>query len=83
MGAMTFHSLVGALIFLGLGLIELAVVSRSLYPALRWRFEKAKTTQEQGVNPKTVMLIVKFQSLVLMPIIGFVLGDRMMKSILG
>ncbi len=80
---MTFYSLIGALIFLSLGLVELAAVNRSLYPALRWRFEKAKTTQEQGVDPKTIMLAVKFQSLILMPILGLFLGDRMMKSILG
>jgi hypothetical protein len=83
MGAMTFYSLIGALIFLGLGLLELAAVNRSLYPALRWRFEKAKTTQEQGVSPRTVMFLVKLQSLILMPILGLLLGDRMMKSILG
>ena len=54
---MTFYSLVGALIFLGIGIVELAVVNRSLYPSLRWRYEKAKTTQEQGISPKTIMLL--------------------------
>ena len=79
---MTFYSLVGAIIFLGIGIVELAVVNRSLYPSLRWRYEKAKTTQEQGISPKTIMLLVKIQSLVLMPILGLFLGDRM-KSIFG
>ena len=74
--------IVGALLFLCLGLAEVALVNRSVYPALRWRYEKAKTTQSQGVSPSTIMALVKFQSLVLMPVFGFLLGDRM-KSILG
>ena len=75
-------ALVGALVFTAIGLAELALVNRSVYPALRWRFEKAKLTQSQGVSPSTIMALVKFQSLVLMPVFGFLLGDRM-KSILG
>ena len=73
---------VGALLFLCLGLAELALVNRSVYPSLRWRYEKAKTTQSQGMRPSTIMALVKFQSLVLMPVAGFLLGDRM-KSIFG
>jgi hypothetical protein len=79
---MSFASLIGALVFLGLGIVELAVLNRSLYPALRWRHEKAKLTQEQGIDPNRIMLLVKIQSLLLMPILGLFLGDRM-KSIFG
>ena len=75
-------ALVGALLFTALGLAELALVNRSVYPALRWRFEKAKLTQSQGVSPSTIMALVKFQSLVLMPVFGFLMGDRM-KSLFG
>ena len=82
MGAMTVYSLIGALLFLGLGLIELAVVNRSLYPGLRWRYDQAKTTQEQGLSPRTIMLFVKIQSLILMPLLGLFLGERM-KGIFG
>lgn len=70
-------SLVGALVFLAIGLAEVALVNRSIYPSLRWRYEKAKITQSQGVKPSTIMALVKFQGLVLMPILGFVLGGRM------
>ena len=70
-------ALVGALLFTALGLAELALVNRSVYPALRWRFEKAKLTQSQGVSPSTIMALVKFQSLVLMPVLGFLLGSRL------
>ena len=80
--SMNFSNLIVALIFLGVGIIELAVLNRSFYPALRWRHEKAKLTQEQGIDPGKIMLLVKIQSLVLMPILGFLLGDRI-KSIFG
>ena len=73
---------IGALVFLVIGLAELALVNRSVYPSLRWRFEKAKLTQSQGIRPSTFMALVKFQSLVLMPVFGFLLGDRM-KSLFG
>ena len=74
--------IIWALVFTCIGLIELALVNRSIYPSLRWRYEKAKITQSQGVSPATIMALVKFQSLVLMPAVGFLIGDRM-KSIFG
>jgi hypothetical protein len=74
---MSFAGLIGALLFLAIGIAELAFVNRSVYPSLRWRYEKAKTTQTQGWRPSTVMALVKVQSLILLPIIGLVLGDRM------
>ena len=75
-------AVVGALLFLTLGLAEVALVNRSIYPALRWRYEKAKLTQSQGMSPSTIMALVRFQSLVLMPVVGFLVGDRM-KSLFG
>ena len=79
---MSFYSLVGALVFLIIGVIEYAVLNRVLYPALRWRHEKAKTTQSQGISPNRIMTLVKIQSFIIMPVIGLFLGDRM-KAILG
>jgi hypothetical protein len=81
MGAM-IGGVVGALLFLSLGIAEVALFNRSVYPSLRWRYERAKTTQSQGVKPSTIVALVKFQSLVLMPVVGFLIGDRM-KSLLG
>ena len=69
--------IVGALVFTGIGLAEVALMNRSIYPSLRWRYEKAKLTQSQGVSPATIMALVKFQSLVLLPVLGFLLGSRM------
>jgi hypothetical protein len=79
---MSIAGLIGGLVFLVLGFIELAVMNRSLFPVLRWRYEKAKTTQQQGISPSTIMLLVKVQSLILMPLIGLFVGERM-KSIFG
>ena len=79
---MSFAAWIGVLVFLCLGIAELVVVNRSVYPSLRWRFEKAKLTQSQGLSPSTIMALVKFQSLVLMPVLGLMVGDRM-KSLFG
>ena len=76
MGAMTFYSLVGAVIFLAIGIIELAVLNRTLYPSLRWRYEKAKVTQEQGTDPNRIMTLVRIQSLVILPLVGLFLGKQ-------
>ena len=77
---MSFAGLLGALVFLAIGIAELAFVNRSVYPSLRWRYEKAKVTQQQGLAPSTIMALVKVQSLILLPLIGRVIGDRMSTS---
>ncbi|WP_421695431.1 hypothetical protein [Aestuariivirga sp.] len=74
---MSLAGIIGALIFLGLGMAELVLVKQSAYPALRWRYEKAKTTQSQGLSPSTIMAVVQFQCLILMPVLGYLLGNRM------
>ena len=79
---MTFSSLIGAVIFLVVGLAELALVNRKLYPVLRRLHEAAKVTQTQGIEPNRIMALVKIQSLILMPLIGLILGERM-KAIFG
>ena len=79
---MSFAGLIGALLFLSIGIAELALVNRSVYPSLRWRHERAKTTQSQGMRLSAVMALVKVQSLILLPLAGLFLGDRM-KSMFG
>ena len=78
---MSFAGLVGALLFLSLGIAELALVNRAVYPLMRWRHEKAKLTQSQGISPAAVMALVKVQSLILLPLIGLAAADRL--QILG
>ena len=69
-----FAGLLYALVFLTLGVAELVVVQRFVYPALRWRYEEAKLTGSQGLDPRTVMLALRVQSLLLLPLVGFLLG---------
>lgn len=70
------YSPLGAFVFLVLGFIELKIVQRTIYPTLRWRYEEAKVTASQGMDPKRIMGLVKLQSLVLMPIVGLLFGNR-------
>ena len=70
------YSPMGAFVFLIFGLIELKFVQRLIYPTLRWRYEEAKVTASQGVDPARIMGLVKLQSLVLMPIVGLLFGNR-------
>ncbi len=78
---MSFAGFAGALLFLAIGIAELALVNRAVYPVMRWRFEKAKLTQSQGISPAAVMALAKVQSLILLPLIGLFAADRM--QILG
>jgi hypothetical protein len=73
------YSLIGLLAFLILGIFEVMVLQRVLYPMLRWRFEKAKTTQSQGTDPNRIMTLLRIQSLIILPALGFVLGGRLQK----
>jgi hypothetical protein len=75
MAAMTYSPL-GAFVFLVLGYAELKLVQRLIYPTLRWRYEEAKVTASQGMDPVRIMALVKLQSLVLMPLVGLLLGNR-------
>ena len=73
--------LIGAFGFLMLGIFELAVVQRTLYPILRGRHEQAKLTQTQGIEPNRIMTVIRVQSLVILPALGFLLGDRLKEMI--
>ncbi len=72
-------SAIAALLFLIIGFVEYIAVQRMIYPTLSWRYEEAKVTGQQGIDPKRIMNIIKLQSLVLMPVIGFFFGDRIWK----
>ena len=72
------HSLLGALLFTVLGIVELWAVARFIYPGLRHRHELAKVTQTQKVDPQRIMDLVRLQSLVLLPVLGFVMGPHLL-----
>jgi hypothetical protein len=69
------YSLFGALVFLVVGLIDIMFVQRMVYPQMRKRYEEAKVTGSQGRDPALFMNGIRFFSLVLLPVVGFMLGD--------
>ena len=65
------------LLFLVMGLFELALFKRAIYPSLRWRYEKAKVTMTQGVKPQWILDLVRVQSLFILPLVGTFLATRL------
>jgi len=66
-----------AVIFLVMGLIELVLFKRVVYPSLRWRYEKAKVTMSAGIKPELILDLVKLQSLFLLPLLGTYFAMRL------
>jgi hypothetical protein len=69
------YNLLGALVFLVIGLIDIMFIQRMVYPQMRQRHEEAKVTGTQGRDPALFMNGIRFFSLVLLPVVGFMLGD--------
>ncbi|MGF7160056.1 hypothetical protein FHS85_001679 [Rhodoligotrophos appendicifer] len=72
----TVYSFLFAFLFLWIGLFEFAAVNRLVYPRLRWRYEKAKMTQQQGIDPNMLLGLAKVVGFILLPVLGFYLGSR-------
>jgi hypothetical protein len=73
--------ILGAFVFLVIGFIELMLVQTMVYPVLRARFEEAKVTASQGMDPLRIMNLVKVQSLLLMPLVGYFTGNYFQKML--
>ena len=69
------YNLFGALVFLVIGLIDIMFIQRMVYPQMRRRYEEAKVTGSQGRDPALFMNGIRFFSLVLLPVVGFMMGD--------
>ena len=69
------YNLLGALVFLVIGLIDIMFIQRMVYPQMRRRHEEAKVTGTQGRDPALFMNGIRFFSLILLPVVGFMLGD--------
>ena len=69
------YNLFGALVFLVIGLVDVMVMQRLVYPPMRRRYEEAKVTGTQGRDPALFMNGIRFFSLILLPVVGFMLGD--------
>ena len=69
------YNLFGALVFLVIGLIDIMFVQRMVYPQIRQRYEEAKVTGSQGRDPALFMNGIRFFSLIVLPVLGFMMGD--------
>ena len=69
------YNLFGALVFLVIGLVDIMFIQRMVYPQMRRRHEEAKVTGAQGRDPALFMHGIRFFSLVLLPVVGFMMGD--------
>ena len=83
MTGLNSYSLLGALVMLVIGVIDLALVQKLVYPRLRWRFEQAKTTQTQGLDPNRFMLMMRTISLVILPLIGLMFLGGPLQAMFG
>ena len=69
------NNLFGALVFLVIGLVDIMFIQRMVYPQMRRRYEEAKVTGSQGRDPALFMNGIRFFSLVVLPVVGFMMGD--------
>ena len=69
------YNLFGALVFLVIGLVDIMFMQCMVYPQMRKRYEEAKVTGSQGRDPALFMNGIRFFSLVLLPVVGFMMGD--------
>ena len=73
----SFSNVLGALIFLALGVLFLALYQRFLYPPLSARHERAKVTLTQKRDPAQLTRVVYVIGLLVFPVVGFLLGDML------
>ena len=59
------------------GFLEVIVADRLIYPSVRKRHELKKVTGRQGTDPAVMMQIIRVQSLIVLPILGFLFGEHM------
>jgi hypothetical protein len=65
------NGLIFAVLFLALGLVELFVFMRLVHPVLSLRHENQKVTYSQGRSPAFIANIIRLQSLIVMPLLGY------------
>ncbi len=71
------HGLVFAVVFLAIGVVELFVFMRVVYPVISMRHETQKLTYSHGRSPALITNLVRLQSLVAMPLVGYAYGSQM------
>jgi len=79
---LTYLSLLGGLAMLIVGLLDYAFLRAVLYRPLRWRYESAKARGRIGVEPNVIMGVLKVSNLLLLPVLGVVFGDQLLRPFL-
>jgi hypothetical protein len=76
----SFYSTLGFLIFLVIGIIDLAVYRRFIHPQLTRAHERAKVTGTQGQGPARIAKAMFIANLIILPLFGFMIGDLLFKG---
>jgi hypothetical protein len=78
---LTVFSLLGGIVMLIVGLVSYGVLYRTLYPALRWRYERRKAYGRRGIEPNVWMELLKAVILLAFPAVGLLFGDPVLSNI--
>ena len=81
--AFSVYSLIGGLVMLIIGVLDLGVMRTAIYPALRRRHEEAKVTGSQGIEPNVIMAVFKAMNLVVLPAMGLMFGDAVLRPLMA
>ena len=76
-------SLLGAFAMLVFGIAEYIILQRIPYLPMRQRYERAKVTAKQSLDPSLFWTALKIVSLLVLPVIGLIFGDPVLRAILG
>ena len=78
---LTVFSLLGGIVMLIVGLVSYGLLYRTLYPALRWRYERRKAYGRRGIEPNVWMELLKAVILLAFPAVGLLFGDPMLSHL--
>ena len=78
---LTVFSLLGGIVMLIVGLVSYGVLHRTIYPALRWRYERRKAYGRRGIEPNVWMELLKAVNLLALPAAGLLFGDPVLSHL--
>ncbi len=78
---LTVFSLLGGILMLIVGLVSYGVLHRTIYPHLRWRYERRKAYGRHGIEPNVWMELLKAVNLLALPAVGLLFGDPVLSHL--
>ena len=78
---LTAYSLLGGMVMLIVGLASYGFLHRTLYPTLRWRYERMKAYGRRGIDPNVWMELLKVFNLLALPAVGLLFGDTVLRGL--